>query len=131
MISDQISDMLTRIRNATMVGHDTVSMPTAKSKVAIAGILKKEGFINSFHVEEKDVQGLLHLNLKYGPENEKVIIGLKRISKPGRRIYVGAKEIPKVLNGLGIAILSTPKGVLVDRICRRENVGGEVLCYVW
>ncbi len=131
MTNDQISDMLTRLRNATMVGHVSVSMPTSKLKVAIAGILKHEGFIGSFHVEEKDVQGVLHVGLKYGPENEPVILGMKRVSKPGRRIYVGAKEIPKVLNGLGIAILSTPKGVLVDRICRRENVGGEVLCYVW
>ncbi len=131
MITDHIADMLTRLRNATMAGHERVSMPASKLKLAIAQILKKEGFIRNYNLEENNYQGVLHIGLKYGPNDEPVILGIKRISKPGLRVYVKAKEIPKVVNGLGIAILSTPQGVLVDRACKRANVGGEVLCYVW
>lgn len=131
LITDQISDMLTRLRNAAMVGHDQVSMPTAKTKVAIAEILKQEGFIRNYNVDESGTVGVLHIGLKYSANDESVILGIKRISSPGCRVYVRAKEIPRVLNGLGMAILSTPQGVLVDRECKRANVGGEVLCYIW
>lgn len=131
MITDHISDMLTRLRNAAMVKHEKVSMPSTKMKIAIAEILKEEGYIDGYGVEENNHQGILHIDLKYGPNNEQVIRGLKRVSKPGLRIYVKATEIPKVLNGLGIAILSTSKGVLVDKSCRKDNIGGELLCYVW
>ncbi len=131
MTTDHIADMLTYLRNAALVGHERVSMPASKMKLALAEILKQEGFIRNYNLEENKIQGLLHIGLKYGPNNEPVIVGIKRISKPGRRVYVRAKESPKVLNGLGIAILSTPRGVLADRSCRQANVGGEVLCYVW
>jgi len=131
MMTDPIADMLTRIRNALMAKHEEVQMPSSKLKLEIADILKREGFIKNYHLLEDRHQGTLRLYLKYGEAGQQVIRGLKRISKPGARIYVSSKEIPRVANGLGIAILSTSKGVLTDKQCRRLKVGGEVLCYVW
>jgi len=130
-MSDPVADMLTRIRNAGMVKFDTVNMPLSKLKVSVAKVLKEEGYINDYQIADGNVQGSLRINLKYGPNDEKVITGLKRVSKPGLRIYVNAGEIPKVLSGLGIAILSTSKGVVTDREARKLGVGGEVLCEVW
>ncbi len=131
MISDPVADMLTRIRNANMVYRDRVEVPGSRLKKSIAQILKDEGFIRDFEWNEDNKQGVLKLHLKYGPNKEKVINGLKRISKPGLRVYVGRDDVPKVLGGLGLAILSTSLGVLSDRQARRERVGGEVICYVW
>jgi len=130
-MSDPVADMLTRIRNANMVHHDKVEMPGSGLKRSIAQILKSEGFIRDFDWVEDSKQGVLRLYLKYGPNREKVINGIKRISKPGLRVYVGRDEVPKVLGGLGVAILSTSRGVLTDRQARQERVGGEVICYVW
>ena len=124
VVSCPIADMLTRIRNANQMRYEEVSMPTSKMKVEIASILKSEGFI-------KDFQDELVLTLKYGEKKERVISGLKCISKPGLRVYAKAENIPRVLNGLGIAIISTSKGVMTDKEARKENVGGEVLAYVW
>ena len=126
-MTDPIADMLTRIRNANQMHNKEVSMPTSKMKVEIAKILDSEGFIEGFEVKENT----LTLTLKYGENKERVITGLKRISKPGLRVYAGATEIPKVLNGLGIAIISTPKGVMTDKLARKNNVGGEVIAYIW
>ena len=126
-MTDPIADMLTRIRNANQMHNKEVSMPTSKMKVEIAKILNSEGFIEGFEVKENT----LTLTLKYGENKERVITGLKRISKPGLRVYAGANEIPKVLNGLGIAIISTPKGVMTDKLARKNNVGGEVIAYIW
>ncbi len=134
MISDPIADMLTRVRNAMMAKHATVSMPSSTLKVAVANILKEEGFIAGVEVIPETPQSVLMLKLKYvGRRRERrpVIRGLKRISKPGRRIYTKRTEIPWVQSGMGIAILSTPKGVVTDQEARRLKVGGEVLCYVW
>ena len=131
VMTDPIADMLTRIRNANSVHHDKVEIPCSKIKVAIAEILKNEGFIKDFKVVKKDVQDELVLTLKYGEKKERVISGLKCISKPGLRVYAKAENIPRVLNGLGIAIISTSKGVMTDKEARKENVGGEVLAYVW
>ena len=131
VVSCPIADMLTRIRNANQMHYETVEMPTSKMKVEIASILKSEGFIKNFKVEENDVQGTLVLTLKYGEKKERVISGLKCISKPGLRVYAKADNIPRVLNGLGIAIISTSKGVMTDREARKLNIGGEVLAYVW
>ena len=131
VVSCPIADMLTRIRNANQMHYETVEMPTSKMKVEIASILKSEGFIKNFKVEENDVQGTLVLTLKYGEKKERVISGLKCISKPGLRVYAKADNIPRVLNGLGIAIISTSKGVMTDKEARKENVGGEVLAYIW
>ena len=130
IMTDPIADMLTRIRNALQQKHASVSMPASNEKKAIAQILKNEGFIVDFNVEG-DVKKTLNIELKYGPNNEKVISGLRRISKPGLRVYAGKDELPKVLGGLGIAIISTNKGVMTDKEARKENVGGEVICYVW
>jgi small subunit ribosomal protein S8 len=130
-MSDPVADMLTRIRNANMVYRDRVEVPGSRLKRSIAQILKDEGFIRDFEWNEDNKQGVLKLYLKYGPNKEKVINGLKRISKPGLRVYAGRDEVPKVLGGLGLAILSTSQGVLSDRQARRERVGGEVICYVW
>jgi small subunit ribosomal protein S8 len=130
-MSDPVADMLTRIRNANLVKHDKVEMPGSGLKRSIAQILKSEGFIRDFEWSEDSKQGVLRVHLKYGPSKEKVINGLKRISKPGLRVYVGRDEVPKVLGGLGIAILSTSNGVLTDRQAREQRVGGEVICYVW
>ncbi len=126
-MTDPIADMLTRIRNANQMRNKEVSMPTSKMKVEIAKILENEGFIEGFNVKDNT----LTLTLKYAENKERVITGLKRISKPGLRVYAGATEIPKVLNGLGIAIISTPKGVMTDKSARKNNVGGEVIAYIW
>ena len=126
-MTDPIADMLTRIRNANQMRNKEVSMPTSKMKVEIAKILDSEGFIEKYTVKDNT----LTLNLKYGQNKERVITGLKRISKPGLRVYAGADEIPSVLNGLGIAIISTPKGVMTDKLARKNNVGGEVIAYIW
>ena len=131
-MSDPIADMLTRIRNANTAKHDVVDVPASKMKIAIAEILLKEGYIKSFDVEEVGSFKTIHITLKYGKDkNEKVISGLKRISKPGLRVYANAEELPKVLGGLGIAIVSTNKGVLTDKEARKANVGGEVLAFIW
>ena len=130
-MTDPIADMLTRIRNANNAGHKTVEMPASKEKKAIAEILLEEGYINKVDFIDDDKQGIIKITLKYGENKSKVIAGLKRISKPGLRVYAGNNEIPKVLNGLGVAIISTSKGVLTDIEARRAGVGGEVICYVW
>lgn len=131
--SDPIADMLTRIRNATAARHDTVLMPASKIKVAIANVLKEEGFIKDFSVaiEEGKPQPNLKVDLSYGGRKTPVLNGIQRVSKPGLRVYVQRREIPRVYGGLGIAILSTPKGVMSGQEARRNEVGGEVLCYVW
>lgn len=130
-MTDPIADMLTRIRNANQNRSKEVMMPSSKMKVEIAKILKEEGFIEEFKVNNEGVHSTLTLNLKYGQNKERVITGLKRISKPGLRVYAKATEVPRVLNGLGIAIISTPNGVMTDKKARKENVGGEVIAYVW
>ncbi|MDU6546637.1 30S ribosomal protein S8 [Anaerococcus vaginalis] len=131
MMTDPIADMLTRIRNGNKANHLSVSLPSSNEKRAIAQILLDEGYIKGFDVEEDNKQGILTIDLKYAEEGEKVISGLRRISKPGLRVYVKANEVPKVLDGLGIAIISTSKGLLTDKAARDLNVGGEVMCYVW
>ncbi len=130
-VTDPVADMLTRIRNALVVKMDTVDMPASKMKIAIAKILLREGFIKGCEVIEEGVQGTLRIKLKYGPNGESVINGLKKISKPGLRVYARKDELPKVLNGMGIAIISTSKGVITDREARENAVGGEVLAYIW
>ena len=130
-MSDPIADLLTRIRNASRAEHEKVDIPSSKLRVRLAEILKEEGFIKNFRLIEDKRQGVLRVYLKYGPGQERVISGLRRVSKPGRRRYVGADRIPSVLGGMGVAILSTPQGVLTDRESRKAKVGGEVLCYVW
>ncbi len=130
MLTDPIADMLTRIRNAIRIKAEKVDMPLSKMRLEIAKILKEEGFIKAYKVLKDRRQGILRIILKY-VDNESVISGLKRISKPGRRVYVGRREIPKVMGGLGMAIISTSRGVLTDKASRIEGVGGEVLCYVW
>ena len=131
-MSDPIADMLTRIRNANTAKHDTVDVPASKMKIAIADILLDEGYIAKYDIVEDGNFKTIHITLKYGADkNEKVISGLKRISKPGLRFYVNSEEIPKVLGGLGIAIISTNKGVITDKEARKQNVGGEVLAFVW
>ena len=129
--TDPIADMLTRIRNANTVTRDVVEVPSSRVKRDIAKILKEEGYIRDYEVSADRKQGVLRLYLKYGPNKQKVITGLKRISKPGLRVYANKDNIPKVLGGLGIAVISTPKGIMADRTDRREGVGGEVICYVW
>ena len=131
LVLDPIADMLTRIRNANTNKHDSVLVPQSKTKLAIAEILKNEGFIVDYKSTEVDGIKMMEITLKYGPNGEKVIQGLKRISKPGLRIYANAEQLPKVLNGLGIAIVSTSKGIITDKSARKLNVGGEVLAYVW
>lgn len=131
VVTDPIADMLTRIRNAVQRQHRYVTMPSSKMKVAIARNLKREGFIEDYEVIDERPQPILRILLKYTEEGEPVITGLKRVSKPGRRIYKHRKEIPWVMSGMGIVILSTSKGVMTDRQARRAGVGGEVLCYVW
>ncbi len=130
MMTDPIADMLTRVRNALQARHETVEIPASKEKVEIAKILKTEGFITDYKVEG-DVKKVLTVTLKYGANNEKIISGLKRISKPGLRVYAKVDAIPRVLNGLGIAIISTSHGLMTDREARAKHVGGEVLAYVW
>ena len=131
LVLDPIADMLTRIRNANTNKHDSVLVPQSKTKLAIAEILKNEGFIVDYKSTEVDGIKMMEITLKYGPNGEKVIQGLKRISKPGLRIYSNAEQLPQVLNGLGIAIISTSKGIITDKEARKLNVGGEVLAYVW
>lgn len=131
VMSDPIADMLTRIRNANIVRHETVEIPASKIKKEIAEILKKEGFIRDAEYVQDSKQGIIRLFLKYGPNNERVITGLKRISKPGLRVYSKSQDVPKVLGGLGLAIISTPRGIMTDREARQSNAGGEVICYVW
>ena len=130
-ISDVIADMLTRIRNANDAKHESVDVPASKMKKAIAEILLNEGYIKSYTVVEDGKQGIIRIALKYAPGKQKVINGLRRVSKPGLRIYASCEEMPKVLNGLGIAIVSTSKGIMTDKKARQENVGGEVLAFVW
>jgi len=130
-MSDPLADMLTRIRNAVMVKFDSVEMPSSTVKVNIASVLKEEGYITDYQVVEGDVQRTLKITLKYGPENESVITGIKRVSKPGLRKYAKADAIPKVLNGLGISVISTSKGVVTDKTARALNFGGEIICEVW
>lgn len=130
-MSDPIADMLTRIRNANMIGHEKVDIPASHLKNKIALILKKEKFIKSYKIIEDRKQGVLRVYLRYGPQKEKMITNLKRVSKPGLRIYANKEEIPRVFGGSGIAVISTSRGVLTDKECRKMNIGGEVLCYVW
>ncbi|MBQ8636612.1 MAG: 30S ribosomal protein S8 [Clostridia bacterium] len=130
-ITDPIADMLTRIRNANTAKHETVDVPASNMKKAIAEILNEEGYIKGYQVIEDGKQGVIRITLKYGQNKEKVISGLKRVSKPGLRIYAGAEELPRVLKGLGIAIVSTSKGIMTDKNARANNVGGEVLAFVW
>ncbi len=130
-VTDAIADMLTRIRNASSAKHDSVKIPASNMKKAIAQILVDEGYIKSFTVEEDGKQGIMEVQLKYGPNKSPVISGLRRVSKPGLRIYTNCEDMPKVMKGLGIAILSTPKGVMTDKDARKANVGGEVLAFVW
>ena len=130
-ITDTIADMLTRIRNANSAKHESVDVPASNMKKAIAQILLDEGYIKSFTVEEDSKQGVIHINLKYGPNKSQVITGLRRVSKPGLRIYTDVENMPKVMRGLGIAILSTSKGIMTDKHARKANVGGEVLAFVW
>ena len=129
-ITDPIADMLTRIRNANNARHDTVDVPASNMKKSIAQILLDEGYIKSFQVVDDGVQGMIHITLKYNGK-DKVITGLRRVSKPGLRVYVGADELPRVLRGLGVAIVSTSKGVMTDKAARANHVGGEVLAFVW
>lgn len=131
MMTDPIADMLTRIRNGNMGRHKRVDIPASKLKQAIAAILKKEGYIREYGYIEDKKQGVLRIYLKYAPDSQRVITGIKRISKPGLRVYVQKDNLPRVLNGLGIAIISTSQGLLTDKEARKANVGGEVLCYVW
>ena len=130
-MTDPIADMLTRIRNAVRNKSKEVIIPSSKMKLEIAKILKEEGFIEEFKVNNEGVQSTLTLTLKYGQKKESVITGLKRISKPGLRVYAKAEDIPRVLNGLGIAIISTSKGIMTDKLARKNNVGGEVIAYIW
>ena len=131
MMTDPIADFLTRIRNASSAEHEKVDIPASKLKVRLAEILKEEGFIRNFRVIEDRKQGVLRVYLKYGAGNEKAITGLVRVSTPGRRVYVSKDKIPSILAGMGVAIVSTPRGVMVDKASRKLRVGGEVLCYVW
>ncbi len=131
VVTDTIADMLTRIRNANAMRYTEVSVPASKLKEELARILKEEGFIEDYKIVKKDVQGTIVLTLKYGKNKERVITGLKRISKPGLRVYVKSDEVPKVLNGLGIAVISTSRGIMTDKQARSENLGGEVLAYIW
>ena len=131
MMTDPIADMLTRIRNASNAKHDSVDIPASNIKKQLAQILLDEGFVKGYDVIDDGKQGIIRVELKYGKHNEKVISGIKKISKPGLRVYVKSDEIPRVLGGLGIAILSTSKGVMTDKNARKEGVGGEVICYVW
>ena len=130
-ITDPIADMLTRIRNAGSAKHETVDVPASKMKKAIAEILLEEGYIRSFQLIDDGTQGVIRITLKYLPGKEKAIAGLKRVSKPGLRVYAGADELPRVLRGLGIAIISTSKGIMTDKKARAAHVGGEVLAFVW
>lgn len=130
-MSDPLADMLTRLRNAVMVKFDSVQMPSSAVKVGVAKVLKEEGYIRDYHIIGDKVQDILKVDLKYGPDKETVITGLKRVSKPGLRKYAKVNEIPKVLDGFGIAIISTSKGIVTDKTARALNSGGEIICEVW
>ena len=130
-MTDPVADMLTRIRNANIVGHPTVEIPASKMKKSIAGILTEEGYIKGYDVIDDSKQGTIRVHMKYGAEKEKVISGIKKISKPGLKVYAKATDVPRVLGGLGIAIISTSNGVISDKEARKLGVGGEVICYVW
>lgn len=130
-MTDPIADMLTRIRNANTVGHKTVDVPASNMKKSIAGILKEEGYITDFEVIDDNKQGVIRITMKYDADKERVISGLKKISKPGLKVYAKRNEVPKVLGGLGIAIISTSNGIISDKKARQLGVGGEVICYVW
>ena len=130
-ITDPIADMLTRIRNANTAKHDTVDVPASNMKKSIAQILLDEGYIKSFQIVDDGTQGIIRITLKYNGGKEKVITGLRRVSKPGLRVYVGADELPRVLRGMGIAIISTSKGIMTDKKARAEHIGGEVLAFIW
>jgi len=130
-VTDPIADMLTRIRNAVTSKHDSVSMPASKIKVAIAEVLREEGFIRAFELDEDGKRQILRVDLSYTGRKEPVLSGIKRVSKPGLRVYVQKREIPRVFGGLGIAILSTPQGVMTGQVARQKSIGGEILCYVW
>ena len=131
VMTDPIADFLTRVRNANSARHESLEVPASKAKKEIANILKREGFVKNVEFVEDDKQGVIRVFLKYGQDNERVITGLKRISKPGLRVYAKAGDVPKVLNGLGIAIVSTSEGVFTDKEARTKNIGGEILAYVW
>ncbi len=131
VVTDSIADMLTRIRNANGMRYEEVKVPASKEKSEIARILKEEGFIKDYKLEKDNVQGTLVLTLKYADKKQRVITGLKRISKPGLRVYAKHDELPKVLNGLGIAIISTSRGIMTDKEARKNNIGGEVIAYIW
>lgn len=131
MMTDPISDMLTRIRNANMNRAEKVDVPASKLKLEIIKIFKEKGFIKGYKILKDKKQGILRISLKYAPDGEKVISGIKRVSKPGRKVYVDKKKIPMVMGGFGTAIISTSKGVVADATCNREKIGGEVLCYIW
>jgi small subunit ribosomal protein S8 len=132
-MTDPIADMLTRIRNANTAMHDDVTMPSSKLKEALAGVLQSEGYIRSFHVDQEEGKPskTLTIDMKYSEERERVITGIRRVSKPGLRVYTKADAVPRVLGGLGVAVVSTSKGLLTDREARSQRIGGEVLCYVW
>ncbi len=130
-MTDPVADMLTCIRNANRAGHEKVDIPSSRLKVEIARILKDEGFIQSYKVIEDKRQGMLRVTLKYGPGNEPALRGISRVSKPGLRVYARTAKIPRVMSGLGVAILTTSRGVMTDREARSQSVGGEILCYVW
>ncbi|MFC1826670.1 30S ribosomal protein S8 [Thermodesulfobacteriota bacterium] len=130
-MSDPLADFLTRIRNAGMVRYETVDVPMSNLKVGVAKVLREEGYIKDYQIIEDNKQGILRIELKYGPNDERVICGIRRVSKPGLRQYVKADDIPKVLSGLGISILSTSKGIMADREARRLRIGGEILCEAW
>jgi small subunit ribosomal protein S8 len=131
VMTDPVADFLTRIRNGNMVMHETVEVPSSKIKVGIASILRDEGYIKDYEYIEDGKQGIIRIYLKYGPNKERVITGIKRISKPGLRVYVKKDEIPKVLGGLGMAVISTSRGLMTDKTARKQGLGGEVVCYIW
>ncbi|MGI5879579.1 MAG: 30S ribosomal protein S8 [Syntrophomonadaceae bacterium] len=131
VMTDPIADFLTRIRNGNMVMHETVEVPSSKVKLSIADIMKQEGYIKEYEYIEDDKQGVIRIYLKYGPNKQKVITGIKRISKPGLRVYVRKDEVPRVLGGLGTAVISTSRGLMTDKRARKEGLGGEVICYIW
>lgn len=130
-ITDAIADMLTRIRNANSAKHETVDIPCSNVKKAIADILVEEGYVKGYQLIEDSKQGIIRVTLKYGPKKQRIIQGVKRVSKPGLRIYAGCEELPRVMNGLGVAIISTSKGIMADKNARKQNVGGEVLAFIW
>jgi len=131
MMTDPIADMLTRIRNANLAVHDRVDIPASRLKVEIAKILREEGYIKNFKVLEADKRRVLRIYLKYGPGNQRIICGVRRVSRPGLRVYATSRRLPRVLSGLGVAILSTSQGIMSERVAKDRAVGGEVLCYVW